>query len=45
MGLPTGEVDPDPGLRHQLAAQRNETPDAGPPLMTDIWIDDVYFIE
>jgi len=26
-------------------AQRNETPDAGPPLMTDIWIDDVYFIE
>jgi hypothetical protein len=26
-------------------AQRNEAPDAGPPLMTDIWIDDVYFIE
>lgn len=26
-------------------AQRNESPDAGPPLMTDIWIDDVYFVE
>ncbi|HXJ21126.1 MAG TPA: hypothetical protein VMT03_12920 [Polyangia bacterium] len=26
-------------------AQRNENPDAGPPLTTDIWIDDVYFIE
>ncbi|HVV52528.1 MAG TPA: hypothetical protein VHO06_22870 [Polyangia bacterium] len=26
-------------------AQRNETPDAGPPLTTDIWVDDVYFIE
>jgi hypothetical protein len=26
-------------------AQRNAAPDAGPPLMTDIWIDDVYFIE
>jgi hypothetical protein len=26
-------------------AQRNETPDAGPPLSTDIWIDDVYFVE
>jgi hypothetical protein len=26
-------------------AQRNVTPDAGPPLMTDIWVDDVYFIE
>lgn len=26
-------------------AQRNLTPDAGPPLATDIWIDDVYFIE
>ena len=26
-------------------AQTNITPDAGPPLMTDIWIDDVYFIE
>ena len=26
-------------------AQRNATPDAGPPLMTDLWIDDVYFIE
>jgi hypothetical protein len=25
-------------------AQRNIAPDAGPPLMTDIWIDDVYFI-
>jgi len=26
-------------------AQRNANPDAGPPLPTDIWIDDVYFIE
>ena len=26
-------------------AQRNITPDAGAPLMTDIWIDDVYFVE
>ena len=26
-------------------AQRNIVPDAGPPLMTDIWVDDVYFIE
>jgi hypothetical protein len=26
-------------------AQRNVTPDAGPPLMTDIWVDDVYFVE
>jgi len=26
-------------------AQRNVAPDAGPPLMTDIWIDDVYFKE
>jgi hypothetical protein len=26
-------------------AQRNEGPDAGPPLMTDLWIDDVYFVE
>jgi hypothetical protein len=26
-------------------AQRNTAPDAGPPLMTDIWIDDVYFIK
>jgi hypothetical protein len=26
-------------------AQRNTAPDAGPPLMTDIWIDDVYFVE
>jgi hypothetical protein len=26
-------------------AQRNAAPDAGPPLPTDIWIDDVYFIE
>lgn len=26
-------------------AQRNQAPDAGPPLSTDIWIDDVYFIE
>ena len=26
-------------------AQRNATPDAGPPLMTDLWIDDVYFVE
>ena len=26
-------------------AQRNIDPDAGPPLMTDIWIDDVYFKE
>jgi hypothetical protein len=26
-------------------AQRNIAPDAGAPLMTDIWIDDVYFIE
>jgi len=26
-------------------AQRNVTPDAGPPLMTDLWIDDVYFVE
>ena len=26
-------------------AQRNTAPDAGPPLMTDIWVDDVYFVE
>jgi hypothetical protein len=26
-------------------AQRNTNPDAGPPLATDIWVDDVYFIE
>jgi len=26
-------------------AQRNLSPDAGPPLTTDIWIDDVYFVE
>ncbi|HLK89257.1 MAG TPA: hypothetical protein VKZ18_05160 [Polyangia bacterium] len=26
-------------------AQRNIAPDAGAPTMTDIWIDDVYFIE
>ena len=26
-------------------AQRNMTPDAGPPLQTEIWIDDVYFVE
>ena len=26
-------------------AQRNIGPTAGPPLMTDIWVDDVYFIE
>jgi hypothetical protein len=26
-------------------AQRNIAPDAGAPLMTDIWVDDVYFIE
>jgi hypothetical protein len=26
-------------------AQRNIAPDAGPPLKTDIWVDDVYFVE
>jgi hypothetical protein len=26
-------------------AQRNIAPDAGVPLMTDIWVDDVYFIK
>jgi hypothetical protein len=26
-------------------AQRNIGPDAGAPLMTDIWVDDVYFVE
>jgi hypothetical protein len=26
-------------------AQRNTAPEAGPPIMTDIWIDDVYFVE
>jgi hypothetical protein len=26
-------------------AQRNTTPDAGPPLMTDLWVDDVYFVK
>jgi hypothetical protein len=26
-------------------AQKDTLPDAGPPLMTDIWIDDVYFVE
>jgi hypothetical protein len=26
-------------------AQRNTDPGNGPPLMTDIWIDDVYFVE
>jgi hypothetical protein len=26
-------------------AQRNIAPNAGPPLKTEIWVDDVYFIE
>jgi hypothetical protein len=26
-------------------AQRNDAPDAGPPLMTEIWVDDVYFLQ
>jgi hypothetical protein len=26
-------------------AQKDTDPDAGPPLMTDIWVDDVYFVE
>ena len=26
-------------------AQRNIEPTAGPPLKTDIWVDDVYFVE
>ena len=26
-------------------AQRNIGPEDGPPLMADIWIDDVYFVE
>ena len=26
-------------------AQRNTDPGSGPPLMTDIWIDDVYFVQ
>jgi hypothetical protein len=26
-------------------AQRNMTPDAGPPLQTEIWVDDVYFVQ
>jgi len=26
-------------------AQRNIGPDAGPPLKTEIWVDDVYFVE
>lgn len=26
-------------------AQRNIAPEAGPPLKTDIWVDDVYFVE
>jgi hypothetical protein len=26
-------------------AQRNTMPGDGPPLMTDIWVDDVYFVE
>jgi len=26
-------------------AQRNVDPGAAPPLMTDIWVDDVYFVE
>ena len=26
-------------------AQRNIEPIAGPPLATDIWVDDVYFLE
>jgi hypothetical protein len=26
-------------------AQRNIAPEDGPPLMTDIWVDDVYFVE
>jgi hypothetical protein len=26
-------------------AQRNTPPDAGAPLMTDIWVDDVYFVQ
>jgi hypothetical protein len=26
-------------------AQRNTNPEDGPPLMTDIWVDDVYFVE
>ena len=26
-------------------AQKNTTPDAGPPLHTEIWVDDVYFVK
>ena len=26
-------------------AQKNTDPDSGPPLSTEIWVDDVYFIE
>ena len=26
-------------------AQRNIAPNAGPPLLTDIWVDDVYFVQ
>ena len=26
-------------------AQRNIDPNAGPPLKTEIWVDDVYFVE
>jgi hypothetical protein len=26
-------------------AQRNNSPDAGPPLNTEIWVDDVYFVQ
>ncbi len=26
-------------------AQRNTSPDAGPPLHTEIWVDDVYFVK
>jgi hypothetical protein len=33
------------GINWQAQKNTPPDPDAGPPLMTDIWIDDVYFIE
>jgi hypothetical protein len=45
---PTGGIGIDSTWGYQQAqwqAQRNIDPSAGPPLVTDIWVDDVYFVE
>jgi len=55
-GVPGIAIDPSWGYQQakwiptevygiNWQAQRNIDPSAGPPLMTDIWIDDVYFIQ